>query len=98
MTMCGATTQETAKKKGGRLTPDQCPLVAVTPGQLSLLVALRGFRAELGTWPTSWQLATAADVAKPAAWADLKSLERLGCVTWRKFVELTRWPDGVVRT
>ena len=69
-------------------------LLAVTLEQHLLLQVARVFAERHDRWPTADELARDADVAHPIVWAELKVLARLGCVAWRKTVEVVREPDG----
>jgi len=72
------------------------PLLAVTAPQASLLTVARGYETKFGVWPTAAELACAAFVKLPEVWADLRVLQRLGCVEWGKTVRVVRVADGVV--
>lgn len=74
----------------------KCSAVAVTREQALLVEVARSWRRHYGEWPTAAELAVEAEITQPHVWADLKTLERLGVVRWRRRVEVVRAPDGVV--
>lgn len=80
--------------------------IAVTPQQLAIVKAASAMRALFDEWPTSRQLAVAADVTWPVLVEELRALERVGVIAWPNRssrdgagtvarVEVIREPDGL---
>lgn len=68
---------------------------AVTPSQLALLESALRFRRSRGHWPTAIKLARAADATLPVVWSELKSLQAVGCVEWKRTVRVVKMPTGL---
>lgn len=71
-------------------------MIGVTALQAELVLVARAFELEHGCEATASDLAIAADVAAPLVWEALKSLERVGCIAWKRTVHLVAGPDGIL--
>lgn len=69
--------------------------MAATGSQREILVVALDHYATHGKWPTAIALARLADVAFPDLCRELKTLARLGLVSWERSVRVLRMPDGL---